>query len=230
MDKNQAPIPDLGPFLDESVERARRQIERTTVNQYPALLIFKQPDGWSWYCGRCYDTSRTVSAIDNGHCTLCHLPYPNLGPPVPEYSAARKLGLDPSGPKWVSVSGASSSERRPAYEQIYLGFLKRLGARFALGEEKHDRGNWLRAYKVNAKDSAYRYDIDFLRDRYNHAVEHLLSLSTGTKDDDHLGAVGWFLSMAAEAEEVYGVNWQEILRVGTPEEEAKLRERMGFKP
>lgn len=117
-------------------------------------------------------------------------------------------------------SGATSSVRRPDYSSVSREFLHKLAARFSLGEIRHGRGNWKRAWA--GPDGAI--DIDFLRDRYNHAVEHLMMLREGTANDDHIGAVGWFLCFATEAEQV-GVDWADILMVRTPEEEAEWRDK-----
>ena len=116
-------------------------------------------------------------------------------------------------------SGAKSSHFAYPYEYIRLTFMQRTAMRFKLGE-KYGRGNWLRAY------SERDVDIEFLRDRYRHAVEHLRLLgSEGSTTDDHIGAVAWFLNIADEAESM-GLNWGEIMRVVSPEEEADLRARI----
>lgn len=116
-------------------------------------------------------------------------------------------------------SGAKSSHFAYPYEYIRLTFLQRMALRFRLGE-KYGRGNWLRAY------AEQEVDIEFLRDRYRHAFEHLRLLGAeGSSIDDHIGAVGWFLNIADEAESM-GLNWGEIMRVVTPEEDSALRARI----
>ena len=131
-------------------------------------------------------------------------------------------------------SGATSSHLSPHFDMISRRFLTRLGVRCSLGDRDHGRGNWMRAFELvietpRATDRPqpssvrrWRYDIDFLRDRYNHACEHLLALRDGAAEDDHIGAIGWFLSFASYAEEC-GVDWSEVLAVRTPEDEAEYR-------
>ena len=120
-------------------------------------------------------------------------------------------------------SGATSSGENLPYADIPVSFIRRVAKRFQLGQQKHGRGNWLRSYEI-ARYKAIGYDVEFLRDRYNHAVEHLLSLKEGTKDDDHIGAVGWFLAFASEAEEL-GINWKRVLKVRTPEDDEEFINR-----
>ena len=136
-------------------------------------------------------------------------------------------------PAHISTSGARSSHQSPAYADIPSAFVRRLAERFQLGAVSHGRGNWLRCYQsglepMSEGDNDHlkfqtRYDIDFLRERYNHAVDHLLRLKDeGTGKDDHIGAVAWFLAFAAEAE-ARGVNWGDVLMVRTPEEDAEYK-------
>jgi hypothetical protein len=98
--------------------------------------------------------------------------------------------------------------------------LQRIARRFRLGEQYHGRGNWLRAY-ANGE-----VDIQFLRDRFDHAHEHFIRIGTeGSNTDDHIGAVGWFLNIADEAESL-GLNWADIMRVVSPEDDAELRAKI----
>lgn len=118
-------------------------------------------------------------------------------------------------------SGARSSHIALPLHYLRPSFLKRLAARFLRGE-RHGRGNWLRAFADG------KVDVQFLRERYDHAVEHLLCLAHpqyGEPGDDHIAAVGWFLSFADQAEE-FGVNWGDICAIVTPEEEEALRARI----
>lgn len=118
------------------------------------------------------------------------------------------------------TSGATSSELKAPYHYLRLSFMRRVAVRFGLGETKHGRGNWLRAYADGT------VDIGFLRDRYDHALEHFRLLGMeGTTADDHIGAVGWFLNIADEAESV-GLSWADLMAVVTPEEEAAMKKRI----
>lgn len=132
---------------------------------------------------------------------------------------------------FVSTSGARSSHQSPSYIDIPTAFLRRLAERFRLGAISHGRGNWLRCYRSTTENGQLitRYDIDFLRERYNHAVDHLMRLKDeGTGEDDHIGAVAWFLAFAAEAE-ARGVDWGDVLAVRTPEEDAILQRDKGVR-
>jgi len=120
-------------------------------------------------------------------------------------------------PAHTNPSGMTSSHRAPHYDSIPSCFLRRMGLRFQLGDDTHGRGNRMKAYSDDG-----RYDIDALRDRYNHAMDHLIALREGTKMDDHIGAVAWFLAFAAEAEEL-GVDWKAVLATRTPENEIAYR-------
>lgn len=136
----------------------------------------------------------------------------------------------PESPLHVNPSGQTSSHRAPHFDTIPVNFLLRMGRRFQLGDDKHGRGNRMLTYQPSNQEGTVgnlRYDIDALRDRYNHAIEHLLALHEGTSQDDHIGAVAWFLAYASEAEE-HGVNWQEVLMTRTPAAEAKYREEHGL--
>lgn len=118
--------------------------------------------------------------------------------------------------KHAFTSGATSSEHKAPYDLLYRGALRRFAARFGLGTIKHARGNYLLAV------SGPQCDVDFLRDRYSHAVDHLLSVKEEgsvpySPDGDHLAAVGWFLIIAMELEEKYGIDWKQILTVKAPE-------------
>lgn len=133
-------------------------------------------------------------------------------------------------PKYITPSGQTSSHRAPHYDSIPASFLRRMGLRFQLGDDTHGRGNRMNTYQPGPCDgSPVRYDIDALRDRYNHAIDHLIALREGTREDDHIGAVAWFLAYASEAEE-YGVDWKEVLATRTPVDETSYRLGRGLIP
>lgn len=126
--------------------------------------------------------------------------------------------LDPAKAVTTHPSGATSSHLAPVFTNC-VNFLFRFAQRCALGDRDHGRGNWIQAIYP-------RLDLSFCRDRYNHAVEHLLKLSQeGTKKDDHIGAVAWFLGFATEVEAA-GYDWKEILVVRTPSGEEYYRKEL----
>lgn len=67
----------------------------------------------------------------------------------------------------VFESGASSSGRKPPYHLIPDYALSRIAIRFKLGAEKYGQDNWRRG----------ALDKEFILDRINHGIEHLVSLS-----------------------------------------------------
>ena len=94
--------------------------------------------------------------------------------------------------KVVFQSGASRSEYAPSYHQIPSSALRRLAQGYQLGVEKHGTHNWLRGGT----------DVAYMRQVYDHLIEHLLCYREGVNpDDDHLGAVLWGVSALIEFEE-----------------------------
>lgn len=136
-------------------------------------------------------------------------------------------GAEPSN--FTHGSGATSSHLTPEIDQIHELFIHRLGLRYSLGTIKHGRGNYLRAFTFKPNGDIATVDIPFLRDRYRHAMEHLAALRHGTKTDDHIGAVGWFLSFASMVES-FGIDWAEVVKIRTPEDDKQYLERMGCLP
>lgn len=66
--------------------------------------------------------------------------------------------------KHVFTSGATSSGRKPRYDLIPTWALERIARRFELGAEKYGVDNWQQGLR----------DREFIFDRINHAIEHLL--------------------------------------------------------
>lgn len=94
----------------------------------------------------------------------------------------------------VFASGASSSELKPRYDLIPPEALAALGKRFALGAKTHGDRN----YEQGWNDGA------FVRDRFNHMIEHALKAANGDRSEDHLGAVlcnaAMLIRLAAKAD------------------------------
>jgi hypothetical protein len=86
------------------------------------------------------------------------------------------------------TSGAKSSERAPRYDLLEPEFLRRTAERMALGAATHGERNYLRG----------RRDPEFVRDRVNHLVAHVLKFAAGHTDDDHFSAACANLNMLAE--------------------------------
>jgi hypothetical protein len=79
----------------------------------------------------------------------------------------------------VFESGAKSTERKPRYDLIPARALEREAIRMAEGADAHGENN----YRKGKDDPA------FIRDRVNHAIEHLLLYANGDRSTDHLAAI-----------------------------------------
>jgi len=98
--------------------------------------------------------------------------------------------------------GATRSEKAPRYDLIPHEGIRRIANRFSLGAEKHGEGNW-RLSVVNEKDAR-----QFCIEAYNHMVEHAAKMASGDyPEDDHLGAIGWAVTVLSYCEERFGKRW-----------------------
>jgi hypothetical protein len=99
-------------------------------------------------------------------------------------------------------SGAKSTEVKPRYDLVPIESITYIAERLGFGAERHGEHNWRQG--VN--------DPVFIRDRKNHAIEHLLAYVSGqtSKPDktgkvdtpiDHLKAAITNLAMLASIEE-----------------------------
>lgn len=96
-------------------------------------------------------------------------------------------------------SGATSSERAPMFTLLPLRALIEVTRRFEAGVPKHGRQNWRKGI----------HDPDWIEDRWNHAITHLLT-AWGKREGfippgkdsilDDLAAVGWGALALLEAE------------------------------
>jgi hypothetical protein len=90
-------------------------------------------------------------------------------------------------------SGARSSAKAPRYDLIKSSLLDRLAARLELGASKYGENNYQKGLA----------DKEFLADRYNHILAHLLAYKTdGCKNDDNLAAAAFGIMLLIEAETV----------------------------
>lgn len=82
-------------------------------------------------------------------------------------------------------SGATSSKTSPRFDLIPREALECLADRLAGGAIKHGERAWMKGLD----------DPEFMRDRLNHTIEHLLNVSNGNFEEDdewgNLGAVMW---------------------------------------
>lgn len=100
------------------------------------------------------------------------------------------------------TSGAKSTEVKPRYDLVPFSALRYIAERLGFGAARHGERNWHKG----------RTDPEFIRDRKNHAIEHLLHYVAGetTGPDksgkldtpkDHLKAAITNLAMLADIEE-----------------------------
>lgn len=85
------------------------------------------------------------------------------------------------------TSGAKSSEPGTRFDLLELEFLTRVADRMAQGAQSHGERNYL-------KGTA---DPQFIQDRKNHLIAHVLKFVAGDTSDDHLAAAGANLNMLA---------------------------------
>lgn len=128
----------------------------------------------------------------NGSPCQCVTPGEAIPKPVYERAAAQRWGLPgasgagavgypPAGAlghsagagiqgtiddRYTFASGAMSSGQKPRYDLIPTYALERIAHRFELGAAKYGVDNW----KKGARDD------EFILDRINHAIEHLMTL------------------------------------------------------
>jgi predicted RNA-binding Zn-ribbon protein involved in translation (DUF1610 family) len=92
----------------------------------------------------------------------------------------------PAVAKAVYKDGAVRSARKPRYDKIPTAGLRRIAERYGMGCDNPnyapDGDNWKNGGE------------DFWRDAGNHAFEHLKLYLDGDRSDDHLAAVGWYIT------------------------------------
>lgn len=90
-------------------------------------------------------------------------------------------------------SGATSSKKSPRFDLIPREALECLADRLEGGALKHGDNGWRKGLD----------DPEFMRDRLNHTIEHLLNVSNGNFEEDdewgNLGAVMWGCMLRAVA-------------------------------
>ncbi len=77
-------------------------------------------------------------------------------------------------------SGAQSSSSKAGYWMVPFCVLRAIAQRFDLGAKKYDAHNWKRGCN----------DPEFMRDRFNHMIEHAFKfLEGGDEEDDIEGSI-----------------------------------------
>lgn len=86
---------------------------------------------------------------------------------------------------------AASSYEAPHFNLISPHFIRRLATRLTVGGKKYGSVQWRQG--IN--------DAEYVRDRYNHFIDHLLKFQDhGNEGDDNLGAMIWAMHCLSEAE------------------------------
>ena len=121
----------------------------------------------------------------------------------------------------VFASGAKSTEEKERFDLVPLVAIKAIAQRLGYGASRHGEKNYEKGWN----------DPVFIRDRKNHAFEHLVHYingdTTADKDgnvdtpQDHLGAALTNLAMLARLEEMRDEKAKELLLTPAP----SLRER-----
>lgn len=94
----------------------------------------------------------------------------------------------------ISFSSGARSSAAPRYDLVPRVLLDAVERRFALGAKKYGDNQWRAGLR----------DPEFLRERANHALTHLLNYIYGTDNgedspEDNLAAVGWAVAVLLEA-------------------------------
>lgn len=107
-----------------------------------------------------------------------------------------------SDDRWASSSGAMSSGQAARHDLVPRILNRRVANRFAEGATKYGEDNWRKGLEDDA----------WITDRFNHAREHLENLVQKFKTydrgatldfgDDDLGALGWFVAIMMERDEI----------------------------
>lgn len=101
--------------------------------------------------------------------------------------------------------GATRSEKAPRYDLVPREGIRRIANRFELGAEKHGAGNWMLSLQ-NETDAR-----QFCIEAYNHLLEHAQKMAGGENpEDDHLGAIGWAVTVLSFCEKTFQKKWTSI--------------------
>jgi len=91
----------------------------------------------------------------------------------------------------TGTSAAQSSFKALNFNLISPHTLRRLAKRMTVGGEKYGSVQWRQG--IN--------DAEYVADRFNHLVEHLLNfMESGNDQDDNLGGMLWALNCLSEVE------------------------------
>jgi hypothetical protein len=116
------------------------------------------------------------------------------------------------------TSGAQSSSQKAGYWMIPFVVLRAVAQRFDLGALKYDAHNWKRGCN----------DPDFMRDRFNHMIEHAFKFTAGGDEEDDIeGSIiavlinavfltYWTIMHRAQVEAAFPTEAPDVLRAQAP--------------
>jgi hypothetical protein len=78
------------------------------------------------------------------------------------------------------------------YTQIPPHYIRALSSIFAEGAEKYGKDNWKRGLN----------DPEWIEERINHAIDHLLRYLEGDRTENHLAKVGWAMCVLSERDRI----------------------------
>ena len=101
--------------------------------------------------------------------------------------------------------GALRTSKKPGYHMIPAQGIRRIAERFSFGADRYGEDQWLES--VEDADNARA----FSKEVFNHMAEHLFEMSNSLDPKtDHLGAIGWAMTVLAYVEDVHGCPWTEL--------------------
>jgi hypothetical protein len=90
----------------------------------------------------------------------------------------------------MDTNKAKSDKKELNYHQIIPDAIRRLAFIFSEGAKKYGKDNYKKGFD----------DPEWINERYDHAMDHLLKWKSGDRSKDHLAKVMWFAAVMIEFE------------------------------
>lgn len=90
----------------------------------------------------------------------------------------------------MNTDKAKSDKKELNYHQIEPEAIRRLAFIFSEGARKYGKDNYKKGFN----------DAEWINERYDHAMDHLLKWKSGDRSADHLAKVMWFAAVMIEFE------------------------------
>lgn len=90
----------------------------------------------------------------------------------------------------MNTDKAKSDKKELNYHQIEPEAIRRLASIFSEGAKKYGKDNYKKGFN----------DPEWINERYDHAMDHLLKWKSGDRSADHLAKVMWFAAVMIEFE------------------------------